>query len=59
MKGEGDTRMAVAEFREILSLTADEVRLMNAYRRAANYLSVAQIYLYGNPLLREPQGEMR
>ena len=35
-------------------LTAEEVRRMNAYWRAANYLSVGQIYLYDNPLLREP-----
>ena len=27
---------------------------MNAYWRAANYLSVGQIYLYDNPLLKEP-----
>ncbi|NQU74862.1 MAG: phosphoketolase family protein, partial [Planctomycetes bacterium] len=27
---------------------------MNAYWRAANYLSVGQIYLYDNPLLRQP-----
>lgn len=27
---------------------------INAYWRAANYLSVGQIYLYGNPLLKEP-----
>ena len=27
---------------------------IDAYWRAANYLSVGQIYLYGNPLLREP-----
>jgi xylulose-5-phosphate/fructose-6-phosphate phosphoketolase len=33
---------------------ADELRLMDAYWRAANYLSVGQIYLYDNPLLREP-----
>ncbi|MGI8653629.1 MAG: phosphoketolase family protein [Pyrinomonadaceae bacterium] len=46
--------MAVAELKETLPLTADEVRLMNAYWRAANYLSVGQIYLYDNPLLREP-----
>lgn len=46
--------MAVSEFTETLSLTAEEVRLMNAYWRAANYLSVGQIYLYDNPLLREP-----
>jgi xylulose-5-phosphate/fructose-6-phosphate phosphoketolase len=35
-------------------LSPDEVRLMNAYWRAANYLSVGQIYLIANPLLREP-----
>ncbi len=27
---------------------------MDAYWRAANYLSVGQIYLLDNPLLREP-----
>lgn len=32
----------------------DTLRLMDAYWRAANYLSVGQIYLYENPLLREP-----
>jgi len=35
-------------------LGADELRRMNAYWRAANYLSVGQIYLLDNPLLREP-----
>ena len=35
-------------------LSAEELRRMNAYWRAANYLSVGQIYLYDNPLLREP-----
>jgi len=35
-------------------LGADELRLMNAYWRAANYLSVGQIYLLENPLLKEP-----
>jgi len=30
------------------------LRKMNAYWRAANYLSVGQIYLYDNPLLKEP-----
>ena len=35
-------------------LGSDELRQMNAYWRAANYLSVGQIYLYDNPLLREP-----
>ena len=36
------------------TLGSDELRRMNAYWRAANYLSVGQIYLYDNPLLKEP-----
>ncbi|MDQ6685278.1 MAG: phosphoketolase family protein [Pseudomonadota bacterium] len=36
------------------TLTPDLLRKMDAYWRAANYLSVGQIYLYANPLLREP-----
>jgi xylulose-5-phosphate/fructose-6-phosphate phosphoketolase len=35
-------------------LSAEELRLINAYWRAANYLSVGQIYLLDNPLLLEP-----
>ncbi len=35
-------------------LSEEELRKMHAYWRAANYLSVGQIYLYANPLLREP-----
>ena len=35
-------------------LTADLVRKLDAYWRAANYLSVGQIYLYDNPLLKKP-----
>ena len=35
-------------------LSDDELRLLHAYWRAANYLSVGQIYLLDNPLLREP-----
>ncbi len=35
-------------------LSDEMVRKMNAYWRAANYLSVGQIYLYANPLLKEP-----
>ena len=31
-----------------------ELRLIDAYWRAANYLSVGQVYLLANPLLREP-----
>jgi len=34
--------------------SAELLRKMDAYWRAANYLSVGQIYLYDNPLLRQP-----
>jgi xylulose-5-phosphate/fructose-6-phosphate phosphoketolase len=34
-------------------LSPEELRLIDAYWRAANYLSVGQIYLLANPLLRE------
>jgi xylulose-5-phosphate/fructose-6-phosphate phosphoketolase len=36
------------------SLQPDELARIDAYWRAANYLSVGQIYLLDNPLLREP-----
>jgi xylulose-5-phosphate/fructose-6-phosphate phosphoketolase len=36
------------------TLSTEELRLVDAYWRAANYLSVGQIYLLANPLLREP-----
>ncbi len=43
----------VAENRqETAPLTGEELHRMNAYWRAANYLSVGQIYLLDNPLLR-------
>src|ERR1700732_2054324 len=35
-------------------LKPDELKKLHAYWRAANYLSVGQIYLLANPLLREP-----
>jgi xylulose-5-phosphate/fructose-6-phosphate phosphoketolase len=35
-------------------LATEEVRKIDAYWRAANYLSVGQIYLFDNPLLTEP-----
>jgi xylulose-5-phosphate/fructose-6-phosphate phosphoketolase len=35
-------------------LSREELDAINAYWRAANYLSVGQIYLYENPMLREP-----
>ena len=36
------------------SLPDDQLQLIDRYWRAANYLSVGQIYLMDNPLLREP-----
>jgi len=39
---------------ETATLSDEEVRRIDAYWRAANYLSVGQIYLRENPLLREP-----
>jgi xylulose-5-phosphate/fructose-6-phosphate phosphoketolase len=35
-------------------LSAEELRKLDAYWRALNYLAVGQIYLLDNPLLREP-----
>jgi xylulose-5-phosphate/fructose-6-phosphate phosphoketolase len=35
-------------------LSAEELASIDAYWRAANYLSVGQIYLLDNPMLREP-----
>src|SRR5437879_13758057 len=35
-------------------LSSDLLRKMHAYWRASNYLSVGQIYLYDNPLLKQP-----
>src|SRR5437867_1916270 len=40
--------------RPMTPLSPDELRRLDAYWRAANYLSVGQIYLLDNPLLREP-----
>jgi xylulose-5-phosphate/fructose-6-phosphate phosphoketolase len=37
-----------------MPLATDELSRMNAWWRAANYLSVGQVYLLANPLLREP-----
>jgi len=36
------------------TLTPELLHKMDAYWRAANYLSVGQIYLYDNPLLKRP-----
>src|SRR5438045_2556462 len=47
-KGEGAAAIAAR------TLTDQELDALDAYWRAANYLSVGQIYLLANPLLREP-----
>src|ERR1700678_226694 len=39
------------------TLSKSESALIDAYWRAANYLSVGQIYLFDNPMLREPLKE--
>ena len=44
--------MAVIE--QPSTLTGSELDLLDAWWRAANYLSVGQIYLMANPLLTEP-----
>jgi len=45
-------KQTTAEVRGVLS--PESLRLIDAWWRAANYLSVGQIYLLDNPLLREP-----
>jgi xylulose-5-phosphate/fructose-6-phosphate phosphoketolase len=44
----------VDEFRAGNPLSSEELSLMDRWWRAANYLSVGQIYLLDNPLLTEP-----
>jgi xylulose-5-phosphate/fructose-6-phosphate phosphoketolase len=46
-------RSAALEAKEA-PLAAEELQLLDAWWRAANFLSVGQIYLLDNPLLREP-----
>ncbi|MDF5715893.1 MAG: phosphoketolase family protein [Rhizonema sp. NSF051] len=46
--------MTLASPPQTKPLTDEELQKMNAYWRAANYLSVGQIYLLNNPLLTEP-----
>src|SRR5215510_7695649 len=49
-----EVSMGVAESILHETLSDNDVRKIDAYWRAANYLSVGQIYLYDNPLLTEP-----
>ncbi|WP_352415920.1 phosphoketolase family protein [Oscillibacter ruminantium] len=44
----------MSECMEKRPLTPDDLKKMDAYWRAANYLAAAQLYLLKNPLLREP-----
>jgi xylulose-5-phosphate/fructose-6-phosphate phosphoketolase len=47
-------KMKSAMVKEKIKLSEEEVRKIDAYWRAANYLSVGQIYLRSNPLLKRP-----
>ena len=47
-----ETATAATSVSQVLS--ADELALIDKYWRAANYLSVGQIYLLDNPLLNQP-----
>jgi xylulose-5-phosphate/fructose-6-phosphate phosphoketolase len=47
-------RTGPAPTRDVDALEPETLRKIDAYWRAANYLSVGQIYLLDNPLLREP-----
>jgi xylulose-5-phosphate/fructose-6-phosphate phosphoketolase len=49
-----ESAVSTASSSRVNPLSHDELRRIDAYWRAANYLSVGQIYLYDNPLLREP-----
>ena len=42
------------DLRDTTPLSEEELRRIHGYWQAANYLSVGQIYLLNNPLLREP-----
>lgn len=46
--------MAKKRVKKAATLSSKELETMNAYWRATNYLSVGQIYLLDNPLLKEP-----
>ena len=56
LQPEGVVTMSEADPTDIAgpALSREEERLMHAWWRAANYLSVGQVYLLDNPLLREP-----
>ncbi|HEC25594.1 MAG TPA: phosphoketolase family protein [bacterium] len=45
-------KITAVEFEDYLS--EDELKTINLYFNAANYLTIGQIYLFDNPLLKEP-----
>src|SRR5229473_3089029 len=47
-------RQTTSDLSKAQPLGVEELRLIHAYWRAANYLSVGQIYLLDNPLLKRP-----
>ncbi len=49
-----ETAVAPAVLNAVTQMTDEELRLLDAYWRAANYLCVGMIYLRDNPLLRSP-----
>lgn len=53
-KGAAASAKAPARVSGRPTLTLEQLRKMDAYWRASNYLSVGQLYLLDNPLLREP-----
>jgi xylulose-5-phosphate/fructose-6-phosphate phosphoketolase len=44
----------MSSFTDSGPFSAEELRKMHAHWPAANYLSVGQLYLMDNPLLKEP-----
>ncbi|WP_218149237.1 phosphoketolase [Chitinophaga sp. YR573] len=46
--------METKDMQQVIQLSTDTLTKMHAYWRAANYLSVGQIYLMDNPLLKKP-----
>src|SRR5262245_59945792 len=55
--GEISRRSAAPSRVKGMPLSPEELDKIDAYWRAANYLSVGQIYLYDNPLLKKPLGK--
>ena len=56
--GDGHAALSVADREQLVDdlsePTADEIGAVDAWWRANNYLTVGQIYLMSNPLLRQP-----